>query len=80
MQVLPGHKLLGSLLVIHSITAKDILHFSAIPSEEEVLFPPNSQFKVERVVTNVQDKAALLTDLTAYDLSDLDVYVIKQVA
>jgi len=80
VQVLPGRKLLGSLFVIHSITAKDIRHFSAFPSEEEVLFPSNSQFKVERVVTSVQDKAALLTELTAYDLSDLDVYVIKQVA
>ena len=80
MQVLAGRKLSGSIFVIHSITAKDIRHFSAFPSEEEVLFPSNSQFKVERVVTSVPDKAALLTDLTAYDLSDLDVYVIKQVA
>jgi len=80
VQVFPGRKLSGSLFVIHSITAKDIRHFSAFPSEEEVLFPSNSQFKVERVVTSVPDKAALLTDLTAYDLSDLDVYVIKQVA
>ena len=78
MQVLPGHKLLGSLLVIHSITAKDIRHFSAFPSEEEVLFPPNSQFKVDRVVTSAADKATLLSKLT--DLTDLDVNVIMQVA
>ena len=49
---LPGRKLQGSLFVIDSMTAKDIRHFSAIPDEEEVLFPSNSQFKVERVVTS----------------------------
>jgi len=80
VQVLPGRKLSGSLFVIHSITAKDIRHFSAFPSEEEVLFPPNSQFKVDRVVTSAPDKAALLSDLSAYDLTDLHVYVIMQVA
>ena len=49
--MLPGRRLQGSIFVIDSITAKDIRHFSAIPSEEEVLFPPNSQFKVEQVIT-----------------------------
>ena len=80
VQVLHGRKLSGSLFVIHSITAKDIRHFSAFPSEEEVLFPPNSQFKVDMVVTSAPDKAALLSDLSAYDLTDLHVYVIMQVA
>eukprot|EP00802_Teleaulax_amphioxeia_P003505 Tamp_03508.p1 GENE.Tamp_03508~~Tamp_03508.p1 ORF type:complete len:475 (-),score=55.85 Tamp_03508:902-2326(-) len=80
VQVLSGRKLSGSIFVIHSITAKDIRHFSAFPSEEEVLFPPNSQFKVDRVVTSVPEKAALLSELSAYDLTDLDVYVIMQVA
>ena len=80
VQVLPGRLLLGALFVIHSITAKDICNFSAFPSEEEVLFPPNSQFKVVSVVTSASEKAALLSELTAYDLTDLQVYVIKQVA
>ena len=75
-----GRKLSGSLFVIDSITAKDIRHFSAIPSEEEVLFPPNSQFKVEKVVASEQEKKALLADLGAYNMTDLDVYVLKQIA
>lgn len=80
VNVLPGRKLSGSLFVIDSITAKDIRHFSAIPSEEEVLFPPNSQFKVEKVVSSGQEKKALLNQLGAYDMTDLDVYVPKQIA
>ena len=80
LNMLPSRKLQGSLFVIDSITAKDIRHFSAIPSEEEVLFPPNSQFKVEKVVTIEQEKKALLNQLGAYDMSDLDVYVLKQIA
>ena len=77
---LPGRKLMGSLFVIDSITAKDIRHFSAIPSEEEVLFPPNSQFKVEKVVESEQEKKALLDQLGAYNMTDLDVYVLQQIA
>ena len=80
VNVLPGRKLSGSLFVIDSITAKDIRHFSTIPSEEEVLFPPNSQFKVEKVVTSEQEKKALLDQLGAYNMADLDVYVLKQMA
>ena len=80
VNVLPGRKLSGSLFVIDSITAKDIRHFSAIPSEEEVLFPLNSQFKVEMVVTSEQEKKSLLNQLGAYNMTDLDVYVLKQVA
>jgi len=75
-----GRKLSGSLFVIDSITAKDIRHFSAIPSEEEVLFPPNSQFKVAKVVASEQEKKALLNELGAYDMTDRDVYVLKQMA
>ena len=40
---LAGRRLQGSLFIIASTGAKDIRHFSAIPDEEEVLFPPNSQ-------------------------------------
>jgi len=77
---LPGRKLQGSLFVIDSMTAKDIRHFSAIPDEEEVLFPPNSQFKVEKVVTSEQEKKTLLDQLGAYNMTDLNVYVLKQMA
>ena len=45
-----------------------------------MLFPPNSQFKVERAVTSEQEKKALLNQLAAYDMNDLDVYVLKQLA
>ena len=65
VQMLPGRKLIGSLFVIHAITAKDMRHVSAFPGQEEVLFPPNPQFKVDRVVTSAADKATLLSRLTA---------------
>ena len=65
VQMLPGRKLIGSLCVMHSITAKDKRHVSAFPGEEELLFPPNAQFKVDRVVTSAADKATLLSRHTA---------------
>jgi len=80
VNVFPGRKLHGSIFVIESMTAKDIRHFSAIPSEEEVLFPPNSQFKVDKVLSNEQDKKRLLVQLSAYDMADLDVYQMQQIA
>jgi len=52
----------GSLFVINEITARDISRTfgtdSAFPSKEEVCFPPNSQFKVEKVVRSEQEKKA----------------------
>ena len=80
LSVLPGRKLQGSLFVISSITAKDIRHFSAFPGEEEVLFPPNSQFKVDKVLRKEEGKKMVLNQLAAYDMTELDVYVLKQTA
>ena len=77
---LPGRKLQGSLFVIASITAKDIRHFSAYPGEEEVVFPPNSQFRVDRVLRSEEDKKRVLDQLVAYDMTELDVYVLQQTA
>jgi hypothetical protein len=77
---LPGRKLQGSLFVIESITGKDIRHFSSFPGEEEVLFAPNSQFRVESVIASEADKKAALEQLAAYDMTELDVYVLKQIA
>ena len=77
---LPGRKLQGSLFVIESITAKDIRQFSSFPNEEEVLFAPNSQFQVESVLASEADKKAALEQLVAYDMTELDVYVLKQIA
>ena len=54
-------------------------HVSALPGQEEVLFPPNP-FRVDIVVTSAADKATVLNRLTAWDLPDLDVYVTMQVA
>ena len=68
----------SSLGISWNFFFQDIRHFSAIPSEEEVLFPPNSQFKVEQVLTNEQEKKSELNTLAAYDMSDLDVYILKQ--
>ena len=80
LEVLPGRKLQGSVFVIQSITAKDIRHFSEYPSEEEVLFSFNSQFKVESMVEVEEDKINILHELAAYDMADLDVYLLRQVA
>merc|ERR1712187_753076 len=77
---LPGRMLQGSLFIVESLTAKDIHHFSAVPGEEEVLFPPNSQFKVLEVVATEQAKKSLLSQLAAYNMADLDVYRLSQVA
>ena len=78
VMTLAGRKLHGSIFVIESMTSKDIRHFSAIPSEEEVLFPPNLQFRIEKVLSNEQDKKHLLHQLAAYDMTDLDVYQLTE--
>lgn len=36
--------------------------------------------EVEKVVTSEHEKKALLNQLGAYDMTDLDVYVLKQIA
>jgi hypothetical protein len=74
-------KLQGSMFIIDSMTAKKISSYSRYESEAEVLFPPNSQFVVERQVTSEQEKHAILDELPRmYDMSELDVYVLKQTA
>jgi len=78
--MLPGRKLQGSIFVIESMTTEDIRHLSAIPSQEQVLFPPNSQFKVVKVLTKEQGKKCLLHQLSAYDMTDLDFYQLQQIA
>lgn len=80
LNMLPGRTLQGSLFLIKSIIGKDVHHFSASPSEQEVIFPPNSQFKVEKVLTSEQEKKSMLSELAAYHMVELDVYVLKQIA
>ena len=73
-------KLQGSMFIIDSMTAKKISSYSRYESEAEVLFPPNSQFVVEKKVTSEQEKHAILDKLPRmYDMSELDVYVLKQI-
>eukprot|EP00812_Abedinium_dasypus_P002397 NODE_1292_length_1183_cov_307.601950.p1 GENE.NODE_1292_length_1183_cov_307.601950~~NODE_1292_length_1183_cov_307.601950.p1 ORF type:complete len:357 (-),score=71.33 NODE_1292_length_1183_cov_307.601950:95-1165(-) len=79
LDVQPGRRLQGSLFIIESMTAKDVRHFSQYPSEEEVVFLPNSQFVVERILPE-DEKSTQLPDLTAYGMADLDVLVLRQVA
>ena len=66
------------MFVIESESAKDIRRFSQIPGEEEVVFPPNAQFEVVRRVTSTAQKRTELSDLSAYDMNDLDVYVLRE--
>ena len=44
-----------------------------------MLFPLNSHFKVVAKLETLAEKAAALTQLTAYDLTDLDGYKLKQI-
>ena len=54
--------------------------FSAIPSEEEVLFLPNSQFKVTARLESQAHKIAALEELSAYNMDSLHVYVLTQLS
>ncbi len=45
-----------------------------------MLFPPNAQFKVEEVLRAEHEKKSTLDLLGAYDMADLDVYLLKQIA
>jgi len=73
-----GGRLAGSLLVLHVRTGKEIEIFSEFPEEEEVLLGANSFFRVESKLEGADEKRALLADLAAYDMTDLDVYVMRQ--
>jgi hypothetical protein len=74
-----GLKLIGTFFVIECKTAKAIEEFSAYPEEEEVLLKYNTFFKVVRKAGSGADKRQLLDDLSAYDLSLLDVYILKEI-
>jgi hypothetical protein len=73
-----GLNLIGTLFVIDCKTAKDIREFSAFPEEEEVLLKYNTFFKVVKKVKKEKEKKELLDDLSGYNLSMLDVYVLKE--
>ena len=71
-------KLIGSMFVIESSKAKQIDLLSVFPEEQETLFGCNSHFQVLRLITAHADKKQALPDLAGYDLSNLDVYELKQ--
>ena len=71
-EVVPG-QLHGSMYVISVKTGKQIGKCSQYPEEEEILLQPNSFFETGNVVSN-DEKAKLLADLSAYDLTHLHVY------
>ena len=75
-----GSALSGSLFVIQSICAKKIEYFSAMPAEQEVLFLPNSQFKVLRKLETQEEKEQELDELDAYNMDSLHVYILKQLS
>ena len=68
VQTFPGKRLSGSLFVIETTTAKKIEMFSSIPSEQEVLLLPNSQFSVKKKLETQEEKEAELDDLDAYNM------------
>ena len=57
---------------------KEIEAYSAFPEEDEVLLKFNTFFKVTAKLQTEAEKKAELTDLAAYDLSLLDVYILHQ--
>ena len=74
----PPSQLSGSMFVIDVKTGKEVEELSQFPEEEEVMLRPNTFFTVIGMVGNDQ-KRALLSDLSGYDLASLDVYHLSQV-
>ena len=48
------------------------------PDEEEVLLKFNTFFEVMSKLESVEEKEEALPDLAGYNLSNLDVYVLKE--
>lgn len=74
-----GSALSGTWFVIDSKRGKDIAPFSCFPDEQEVLFWLNSHFVVECKAETREDKMAMLPGLADFDVTNLDVYHLKQV-
>lgn len=71
-------KLIGTVFVLTVKTGRSIEDISAFPTEEEVLIMENSHWRVTDKATSLDQKKELCADLAAYDLSQLDVYSLKQ--
>lgn len=73
-----GVKLSGTFFIVESTSGKEIHEFSTFPGEMEVLFRTNSHFKVVAKLIEETDKHARLHKLSSYDLTNLEVYVLRQ--
>ena len=80
VETLPGVKLSGSMFVIEACVAKKIEKFSDYPGEQEVLFLPNASFKVSKRLQAQHEKQVELDQLSAYDMENLDVYILTQLS
>jgi len=71
----------GIHFVIEPLTAKSIEKFSVVQEEEEVLFPPNSHFTVEKITGDKHEMAKLLSKLKDENIQDIrTMVVLKQYA
>jgi hypothetical protein len=68
----------GTLFVVDVNAGKEIDLFSAFPNEDEVLLELNSHFLVAGKIEGKQNKCEVLEDLAAYNMEQLEVYLLKQ--
>merc|ERR1719334_1820079 len=67
----------GSLFILDIDSGYEIQFFSEIPHEEEVLLQLNSIFSVKKKIV-AQKKCEELPTLLAYNLENVDIYILKQ--
>jgi len=73
------YKLEGTLFKIYTKTGKEIADYSEFQDEDEVLLAFNKFFTVLERVNKTPKKKKALKELSSYDLSHLDVYVLQQI-
>jgi hypothetical protein len=66
----------GNHFVIKVLTGKSIEKFSFFPDEKEVLLPPNSYFKVEKITRDKDEMAKVLLNLTGDNIENIDTMVV----
>eukprot|EP00667_Euglena_gracilis_P006261 EG_transcript_6310 len=73
-----GRQLDGSLFVLHVKAGRDVSDFSEYPHEREVLLGLNSVWRVTGRCSSETEKKAVVPELGGYELTHLDVYLLKQ--
>eukprot|EP00667_Euglena_gracilis_P009593 EG_transcript_9748 len=73
-----NRRLQGSLFVLHVKAGKDVQALSQFPHEYEVLLGLNSVWQVLGRCETEAEKKEEVPDFGEYDLSELDVYILKQ--